>query len=157
MLDTPLSPKPSSPSEPKNVSAKIEPFVLDAHALLVLLQKEKGQERVAELITQAQSGNASLHLSLINWGEISYITERERGEAFADELMRDLEKLPIGLAEVNRARVKSAVHIKAHYPVSYADAFAIALAQELGAAVVTGDPEFKAVEKVVSIFEINQN
>ena len=37
-------------------------------------------------------------------------------------------------------------HIKAHYPVSYADAFAVALAQEMDGPVVTGDPEFKRVE-----------
>jgi predicted nucleic acid-binding protein len=45
-----------------------------------------------------------------------------------------------------------AAHIKAHRAVSYADAFVVALAQQHGAHVVTGDPEFKMVEDLVSVY-----
>ncbi|TAH50263.1 MAG: type II toxin-antitoxin system VapC family toxin [Chloroflexota bacterium] len=37
------------------------------------------------------------------------------------------------------------------YPLSYADAFAVALAQELAATVITGDPEFRAIGNIVSV------
>jgi predicted nucleic acid-binding protein len=37
------------------------------------------------------------------------------------------------------------------HSVSFADAFAIALAQESAATVVTGDPEFKEVEKLIPV------
>jgi len=90
-------------------------------------------------------------LSLINWGEILYILERDHGEAVALEMMKDIDSLPIILCGVNRWRVVAAARVKARYPLSYADAFAVALAQELGAAVVTGDPEFKRVEDLVPI------
>jgi predicted nucleic acid-binding protein len=40
------------------------------------------------------------------------------------------------------ATVLAAAHVKARYSVSYADAFAVATAQEYHATVVTGDPEF---------------
>lgn len=36
----------------------------------------------------------------------------------------------------------AAAHVKAGLCVSYADAFVIALAQQVGGVVVTGDPEF---------------
>lgn len=52
--------------------------------------------------------------------------------------------------------VLAAAHIKANYAVSYADAFAIALAQELKATVVTGDPEFGGVEKMVDILWLRE-
>jgi len=55
------------------------------------------------------------------------------------------------LGGVNEQRVLAAAHIKAHYPLSYADAFAVALAQELDATVVTGDPEFKTAESLVPV------
>jgi len=45
-----------------------------------------------------------------------------------------------------------AAQIKTQYPISYADAFAVALAQELNAIIVTGDPEFKQVESIVTLF-----
>lgn len=65
--------------------------------------------------------------------------------------MRDIRRLPILLSGVNEQRVLAAAHIKAHYPLSYADALAVALAQELDARVVTGDSEFKAVESLVPV------
>lgn len=47
-------------------------------------------------------------------------------------------------------------HIKAHYRLSYADAFAVALAQKLDAVVVTGDPELKSVEELAHIEWLSQ-
>jgi ribonuclease VapC len=44
---------------------------------------------------------------------------------------------------VSRATVLAAAHIKARFPVSYADAFAVVTAQDHGDVVVTGDPEFE--------------
>ena len=37
----------------------------------------------------------------------------------------------------------AAAHIKAGHALSYADAFAVAVAQELDAVMLTGDPEFE--------------
>ncbi|MFQ5486069.1 MAG: PIN domain-containing protein [Desulfobacterales bacterium] len=47
--------------------------------------------------------------------------------------------------------IMSASEIKAEYAISYADCFAVATAQKLGASIVTGDPEFKKVESLVKI------
>ena len=44
-----------------------------------------------------------------------------------------------------------AAHIKAGHAISYADAFAVALAQDRGATILTGDPEFKEVEHLIPI------
>ena len=41
--------------------------------------------------------------------------------------------------------------MKAEFPISYADCFAAATALILGAAVLTGDPEFRKLSKVVSV------
>jgi predicted nucleic acid-binding protein len=93
-------------------------------------------------------------MSLLNWGEILYTFERERGAEFAAELEKDLDEYPMTLVGVNRQRIRAAARIKSTYRLSYADAFAVALAQELKATVITGDPEFKSVENIVSIFWI---
>ena len=43
------------------------------------------------------------------------------------------------------------MRVKARFPLSYADAFAVATAIRLGVCLVTGDPEFAAVEDTVDI------
>ena len=45
-----------------------------------------------------------------------------------------------------RAEVLAAAHIKACCPISYADAFAVVTAQDYHCVLLTGDPEFHAVE-----------
>jgi len=47
--------------------------------------------------------------------------------------------------------VLAAAKMKAQFPISYADAFAISTALRAQAVVVTGDPEFHAVAHLVEI------
>jgi ribonuclease VapC len=47
--------------------------------------------------------------------------------------------------------VFSAAHFKARYPISYADAFSAVLAKTRKASLLTGDPEFKALEPEIDI------
>ena len=46
---------------------------------------------------------------------------------------------------MSRATVLAAAHIKARFPISYADAFAAVAARECGGVVMTGDPELRAL------------
>jgi len=41
--------------------------------------------------------------------------------------------------------------LKAQYPISFADCFTVATALREKAVLVTGDPDFKHVEKIVKI------
>ena len=45
----------------------------------------------------------------------------------------------------------AAAHLKAQHPISYADAFVVALAQQMQATLLTGDPEFSQVESLVAV------
>lgn len=98
---------------------------------------------------------ASLYLSVINLGEIAYGAERERGDQGLRKTL-EVRVLPIALVGVDERAVLAAAHIKANHRVSYAEAFAIALAQELNAKIVTGDPEFKNVEMIVEILWLTE-
>ncbi|MBL7066018.1 MAG: type II toxin-antitoxin system VapC family toxin [Anaerolineae bacterium] len=130
-------------------------YVLDSYALFAYFEDEEGANIVADLIKRTAE-NVSLFLSLINFGEVAYITERERGPQQAVRLLEDIRLLPITLSRIDEERVIAAAHIKACYPVSYADAFAIALAEELGATAVTGDPEFKKVESMIPVLWLRE-
>ena len=126
-------------------------YVLDSFALLAYFQAESGGPAVLALVEAARDQQAGLHLSLINAGEMYYLVHRQKGRERAETLLRDLRELPILLEPVSEERVWAAARLKAAHAMSYSDAFAAALAQELNATLVTGDLEFKSVEGIVRI------
>ena len=90
-------------------------------------------------------------MSVINVGEAVYNVTRRYGEESARKVLAEFQFLPIQVYEATCERVLAAAHLKACYPISSADAFAAALAQELNAGLLTGDPEFKAVEQMLKV------
>ena len=126
-------------------------IVLDSFAVLAYLQAEKGAQQVKELLHQAANGQLSVQMTVINLGEVYYITSRVYGQERAEEVLAMLKHLPIKLVVADEELTLEASRIKAKHPLSYADAFAVALAQRHGVPVVTGDPEFSCVENLVSI------
>jgi len=120
-------------------------YALDSFALLAYLEGEVSRPRVQELMSGAESGRNSLYLSLINLGEVLYIVERERGLVVAQRVLAAIDQLPLHVVPVSRANVLAAAHVKARYPISHADAFAVATAQDHRCVLLTGDPEFHSV------------
>jgi ribonuclease VapC len=118
-------------------------YVLDSFALLAYLEGEAGMPRVRSVLESAEAARHTVHLSLINLGEALYITERERGLVAAQRALAAVDQLPLEIVPVSRATVLAAAHIKARFPISYADAFAVVTAQDRGGVVMTGDPEFR--------------
>lgn len=133
------------------MKAKPDVYVLDSFALLAYLQTEPGGPRVKAVLAQAEKKQAEVYLSIINYGEAVYITEREQGLPAAHKLIAAVDQLPITIVEANRRLAFAAAHLKAHYPISYADTFVVALAQQKQAVLLTGDPEFRKVEHLVTI------
>jgi predicted nucleic acid-binding protein len=127
------------------VAAKSGDYALDSYAILAYLEGEKARPRVMELLKDAESGKCSVYVSLINLGEVLYITEREKGRILALQILSAIDQLPVHISPVSRATVLAAAHIKAHYAMSYADAFAVVTAREYNCVLLTGDPEFRAV------------
>lgn len=123
--------------------------LLDSFALLAFLKKESKYQQVKNLFSSA---DASLLMNEVNIGETYYILARERSIEQADVFIEViLPSLPIVVCSNSFERVIEASRIKARYPLSYADCFAVATAIREKAAVVTGDPEFKRVEDLVEI------
>jgi predicted nucleic acid-binding protein len=126
-------------------------YVLDSFAVLALLNAEPGGRRVRVLFEEAAQEKIDLVMSLINLGEVVYLVERHHGLEQTRLMLAGLEETRLQYAAVDQSRVLAAAHLKAHHPISYADAFAAALARELGATLVTGDPEFARLEGEVVV------
>jgi predicted nucleic acid-binding protein len=127
------------------VATEPSAYVLDSFALLAYLEGETGRPRVKDLLRRAELGKCSLYLSVINLGEVLYITERENGLILAQRSLAAIDQLPLQIVPVSRITVLAAAHIKARYSISYADAFAVVTAQDQHCVLLTGDPEFRSV------------
>ncbi len=76
-------------------------YVLDSFALLAYFGNEPGAETVEQLLGQAQNQTVTLHLSLVNLGEVYYITQRERGRDTAIATLALIDQLPIHQQAIN--------------------------------------------------------
>ncbi len=126
--------------------------LLDSYALLAYLNKEKSFQRVQACLSEVQNSGEPLLMNEINVGETFYILYRSRGqEKAAFFLDTILPGLPIMVLPNSFDDVISAARIKAQYSLSLADCFAAATARRENAVVLTGDPEFKQIEHLVTI------
>jgi uncharacterized protein len=128
--------------------------VLDSWALIAFFEDEPAAEQVELLLAKAEAGTHKLLLSAVNWGEIYYNTMREVSQEAAERTVKEISGLAIeivGVDEKNLDYVRQAAIYKATRKLSYADAFAAALAKIRNAELVTGDREFKQVEDEIDI------
>ncbi len=123
--------------------------LIDSYALLAYLKQENNYRKVENLLSSKETQPL---MNDINIGETFYILARERGldkaEYFINAILPSLPIIKIGNAF---SEVMQAAKIKAQYPISYADCFAVATAIREKAVIITGDPDFKHVEKIVEI------
>jgi predicted nucleic acid-binding protein len=128
-----------------------EKLVLDSFALLSLYHREPGWLVVQKALYEQEKAQTRAALNWINWGEFLYIVKRRVGPAKTTDALHLLEQLPIELYPIDQPLVRAAAEIKSEHALSYADAFCVATAQRLDAAVLTNDPEFESVESLVKI------
>ncbi len=129
-------------------------IVLDSFALLAYLGGEKGKKEVEDILEKAANTGTLLKMSVINMGEVLYITERERGIRQSQLTLSRIRQLPIKICSIDEKLTLKASHLKAGYPIAYSDCFAAGLAEISGAALMTGDPEFKKLEDHIDIYWI---
>ena len=125
--------------------------VLDSYALLALLRDEPGAEIVAGLLERAGQQNRSVHMTEVNYAEVQYTIRRKDGETVWASVAGELLAAPIEFHAADRRLADVAAGFKARFKISLADAFAAALAKERKAELVTGDPEFRVLEKEIKI------
>jgi len=121
--------------------------VFDAWAILAWIGDEApAAEEVNRLLKKAEQGSVQVFISIINLGEVFYRLARNNPD-LADRVRHELPAGPVNVVSVTDDQVWHAASLKAEYAISYADAFAAGLAMEMGVELVTGDPDFKELEK----------
>jgi predicted nucleic acid-binding protein len=125
--------------------------VLDSWAMMAFLDGEPAAQDVRRILLKSRKKQIVVLFSLINYGECLYVIEREQGLQQAQRAIGIIDQLALHVVPVDRSLVFDAARLKARYPISYADAFCVALAKRDQGHIMTGDPEFKAVEPQVNI------
>ena len=126
-------------------------FVVDSHALLALFQDEPGASQVQALLERASEGDCEVFMPVVNLGEALYTVERRLGLEAAQEALATFDELPIEAVAVDQVLALSAARLKAATAVGYADCIVGALALQLGATVITGDPDFRRLEGAITV------
>lgn len=122
-------------------------IVFDSYALLAFFRGETGQEEVSRLLTEGAKGACDIFVSVVNVGEVYYISRRKDGEEKAEEALVALLSFPLEIVDADFEITLDAARLKAKHKMSYADAFAAALTLQKKGTLVTGDTEFKALER----------
>jgi ribonuclease VapC len=125
--------------------------VLDSWALVAYFEDEPEAGAVEKILEQAAGEKHKLLISVVNWGEIYYNTMREVSQQAAEQKLKEIAALQVEIVDADPHLTKQAAIYKATKKMSYADCFGAALAKTRNAEFVTGDPEFKEVEKEIKI------
>jgi len=122
--------------------------VLDSWALMAFFEDEPAAEAVEELLDQASREKHRLFLTTINCS-----TMREVSQEAAEQHAQIIANLPIDIVGIgdDLKLARQAAIYKATHRLSLADAFAAALTKDKKAELVTGDLEFKPLEKEIKI------
>ncbi len=133
------------------MAKKAKAYVLDTWAVIAYLEDEPSGEQVEDLIATAHEEQIPIYMSVINVGEVWYTMAREISEEEANASVKSLRDLRIQFENADWELTQEAARFKSQHKMSYADAFAAALAKIKKADLVTGDNEFKPLDGEIKI------
>ena len=128
-------------------------FVLDACALLAIINNEHGADRVEDVLREAINGHSEVYMNKINIYEVYYGIYRVEGQTKADAIYDLIQKQPINIIDILGDDVfREAAKLKSKYKMSLADSIALGEAVVRNATILSSDHhEFDVVERQESI------
>jgi predicted nucleic acid-binding protein len=118
-------------------------YVLDANAVLDLIEAGPGFGKVEQLLQSALQNQVSILISVLNWGEVFYLLWQRRGEEKARQTIAKLLRLPLQIVAVDFLQAMQAGELKAVHKIPYVDCVTAALAVLNQAVLVTSDRDFE--------------
>lgn len=129
------------------MSANSPTTVLDTSALLALIEDEESASRVEEVIR-----TSTVIILAVALMELFYILRQKRSEAEAYHLYAQAREVADEVVwKLDEATILRAGRFKADHPVSLADAWIAATAEQRSAVLLLKDPEFEALRGEVRI------
>ncbi len=123
--------------------------VLDSSAVLALLFDEPSAGIVEEIIAKAADENKDVLISVVNWAEILYKVNQIQGKSGIAATKQFESESSLKVVDVDCDLSEDAALLKAEFSIPLADSFCAALALKYKAVLVTGDMDFKPLERVL--------
>lgn len=131
-------------------------YVLDASAVLDFLNNGPGASRVERLLREADRSSQPLLASVVNWGEVFYLSWQRHGEQSARETLAYLSRLPLQIIPVDLQQALKAGELKALHKIPYVDCLAAALASIHNATLITADRDFEKLGRQFPVLWISR-
>jgi predicted nucleic acid-binding protein len=132
-------------------------FVLDASAAIDYLQAGPGSRKFEQLLADARRQELLLFMSVLNLGEVYYLTWQRAGEEKARQAVAGLTHLPIQIIPVDLLQSLKAGELKAVHKIPYVDSVAAALAFQQQATLVTSDHDFDKLGRHFPVLWIDRS
>ena len=124
--------------------------IFDSWAILAYAYNEPAADDVENLLVES-TRLQNAWISSINLGEVWYSLARRKSRDIAQQQLAILAQIGLERVDVDWPMVLQAADYKSRHKISYADAFAAALAKQRNAELVTGDQEFRPLESEIRI------
>jgi len=118
-------------------------YALDASAVVDYVQSGPGSGKIEQLLADAIRQQLRLYMSVLNVGEVFYLTWQRTGEERARQAVANLSRLPMQIIPVDLPQTLRAGQLKALHNIPYVDCIAAALAMEQNTTLVTTDHHFE--------------
>ena len=128
-----------------------ERYILDAYAMIAYLGDEPGAEAIETLLLKARDGKAELFASWVSICEVYYMAQKRSSLESAQAALAAVKSWPIGITPAGEKESLAAGDFKARYRISLGDSYVLGTAKVHRLTAVTGDPEFKPLEKAGEI------
>lgn len=125
--------------------------VLDTSAIICVLEDEPGADLVEERLRSARAGTAQLGASFVSLVEIYYKAHQSQGRQRASHLVAVMKSWPVEFIYPDEPLCLAAGEIKALFPLSFADAFVAATAQDCNAVLIHKDREFESMRGTIKL------
>ena len=126
-----------------------ECFVLDACAMLAYLNNENGAEFIGEILEKGNRKEVKIFLTEMDLAEIFHIVLKQEGRERALKAMLLIKTLPVECIAMDEPLLMLAGEIRIQFPLTLGDALVAALAKSKKAKLITGDNDFKSLEKEI--------
>ena len=123
-------------------------YILDSFALLAYFRNENGADEIEDLLVGASEGKHTLKTTVVNAGEVYYMSVRKDGKNAAEKVWEALSNFPIEFIPIDIDFSLEAAKIKASFKLSFADAFAAVLTINMKGILITGDKEFLNLSEI---------
>lgn len=126
-----------------------EQFILDACAMLAYLNNEDGVEVIGEMLEKGSRNEVKIFITAMDLAEIYHIVLKKEGRDKALKTILLIKNLPVECVGLDEPLLMLAGEIRVQFPLSLGDALVAAVAKTRKAKIITGDNDFKSLEKEI--------